>query len=151
MGFHKLLHFYHQQPKYVEVNVVLTGTLTWLLWHHIFCIFLKKPYVDAVYITTNALYFRAHQIINTFFGNLWEFSDSIPGVGGDKDEGSGQTKEEQQEQERLRQEAIKETERERRKKYKQQEEEREEIRQTIRDKVRTHVRIEKRVVLKIFH
>ena len=68
--------------------------------------------------------------------NLWEFSDSIPGVGGDKDEGSGTSKEEQQEQERLRQEAIREAEKERRLKYKKQEEEREGIRQTIRDKVR---------------
>ena len=71
-----------------------------------------------------------------FSDNLWEFSDSIPGVGGDKDEGGGTSKEEQQEQERLRQEAIREAEKERRMKYKKQEEERETIRQTIRDKVR---------------
>ena len=70
------------------------------------------------------------------FDNIWEFSDSIPGVGGDKDEGGGTSKEEQQEQERLRQEAIREAEKERRLKYKKQEEERETIRQTIRDKVR---------------
>ena len=35
-------------------------------------------------------------------------TDSIPGVGGDKEEDSGLTKEEMQEQERQRQEAIKE-------------------------------------------
>lgn len=63
-------------------------------------------------------------------------TDSIPGVGGDKEEDSGQTKEEIQENERLRQEAIKEAERDRRIKYKKQEEERENIRAGIRDKVR---------------
>ena len=63
-------------------------------------------------------------------------TDSIPGVGGDKEEDSGQTKEELQEQERMRQEAIKEAERERRIKYKKQEEERETIRAGIREKVR---------------
>ena len=65
------------------------------------------------------------------------FADSIPGVGGSKDDDSGETKEEQMEQERLRQEAIKQAERERRDKYKKQEEEREGIRQNIRDKVRS--------------
>jgi len=65
------------------------------------------------------------------FGSV---TDSIPGVGGDKEEDSGQTKEELQEQERLRQEAIKEAERERRIKYKKQEEERENIRAGIREK-----------------
>ena len=63
-------------------------------------------------------------------------ADSIPGVGGDKEEDSGLTKEEMQEQERQRQEAIKEAERERRIKYKKQEEERENIRAGIREKVR---------------
>ena len=63
-------------------------------------------------------------------------ADSIPGVGGDKDDDAGQTKEELQEQERLRQEAIKEAERDRRIKYKKQEEERETIRAGIREKVR---------------
>ena len=62
-------------------------------------------------------------------------ADSIPGVGGSKNEDEGETKEEQMEQERLRQEAIKQAERERRDKYKKQEEEREGIRQNIRDKV----------------
>ena len=63
-------------------------------------------------------------------------ADSIPGVGRDKEEDSGLTKEEMQEQERQRQEAIKEAERERRVKYKKQEEERENIRAGIREKVR---------------
>jgi len=65
------------------------------------------------------------------FGSV---TDSIPGVGGDKEEDSGLTKEEMQEQERQRQEAIKEAERERRVKYKKQEEERENIRAGIREK-----------------
>jgi len=65
------------------------------------------------------------------FGSV---TDSIPGVGGDKSDDAGTSKEEQQEQERLRQEAIREAEKERRIKYKKQEEEREDIRQTIRDK-----------------
>lgn len=65
------------------------------------------------------------------FGSV---TDSIPGVGGDKEEDSGQTKEEIQENERLRQEAIKEAERDRRIKYKKQEEDRETVRATIRDK-----------------
>ena len=73
-----------------------------------------------------------------FFSKKCEcnITDSIPGVGGDKEEDSGQTKEELQEQERMRQEAIKEAERERRIKYKKQEEERENIRAGIREKVR---------------
>ena len=67
-------------------------------------------------------------------------TDSIPGVGGDKEEDSGQTKEELQEQERMRQEAIKEAERERRIKYKKQEEDRENIRAGIREKVRIAIK-----------
>ena len=85
--------------------------------------------------------------LNNIFRKYLEISDSIPGVGGDKDEGSGQSKEEQQEQERLRQEAIREAEKERRMKYKKQEEEREEIRQTIRDKVRDTCSQYKRVMI----
>jgi len=65
------------------------------------------------------------------FGSV---TDSIPGVGGDKNEDDGMSKEEAEEQERLRQEAIRQAERERREKYKKQEEERENVRQTIRDK-----------------
>merc|ERR1711953_277341 len=57
------------------------------------------------------------------FGSV---TDSIPGVGGSKDE--------QEEQEKMRQEAIRQAERERRDKYKKQEEEREGMRQTIREK-----------------
>ena len=49
--------------------------------------------------------------------------DSIPGVGGDKEEET-LTKEELQEQEKARQAAIKEAEHERRVKYKKQEDER---------------------------
>lgn len=64
-------------------------------------------------------------------------TDSIPGVGGDKEEDSAQTKEELQEQERMRQEAIKEGERDRRIKYKKQEDDRETIRAGIREKVRS--------------
>ena len=67
------------------------------------------------------------------FGSV---TDSIPGVGGDKNEDDGMSKEEAEEQERLRQDAIRQAERERREKYKKQEEEREGVRQTIRDKVR---------------
>ena len=67
------------------------------------------------------------------FGSV---TDSIPGVGGDKNEDDGMSKEEAEEQERLRQDAIRQAERERREKYKKQEEERENVRQTIRDKVR---------------
>lgn len=70
------------------------------------------------------------------FYTLCAFTDSIPGVGGDKDEDTSQTKEEIQENERLRQEAIKEAERDRRVKYKKQEEAREDIRAGIREKVR---------------
>ena len=87
------------------------------------------------------------QAANNIFRIYLEISDSIPGVGGDKDEGSGTSKEEQQEQERLRQEAIREAEKERRCKYKKQEEEREEIRQTIRDKVRDTCSQHKRVMI----
>merc|ERR1712141_330182 len=65
------------------------------------------------------------------FGSV---TDSIPGVGGSKDEDEGMSKEEQEEQEKMRQEAIRQAERERRDKYKKQEEEREGMRQTIRDK-----------------
>lgn len=65
------------------------------------------------------------------FGSV---TDSIPGVGGSKDDDDGVSKEEQMEQERLRQEAIKQAEKERRDKYKKQEEERESLRQGIRDK-----------------
>lgn len=71
-----------------------------------------------------------------FSANLWDFSDSIPGIGGDKSDDAGTSKEEQQEQERLRQEAINQAEKERRLKYKKQDEDREGLRQTIRDKVR---------------
>eukprot|EP00090_Calanus_glacialis_P001029 TRINITY_DN10737_c0_g2_i2.p2 TRINITY_DN10737_c0_g2~~TRINITY_DN10737_c0_g2_i2.p2 ORF type:complete len:138 (+),score=78.67 TRINITY_DN10737_c0_g2_i2:57-470(+) len=59
---------------------------------------------------------------------------SVPGVGGDKEEDSGLTREEQQEQEKLRQESLKQVERERRMKYKKQDDEREVIRSSIRDK-----------------
>jgi len=59
---------------------------------------------------------------------------SVPGVGGDKKEDEGLTREELQEQERLRQEAIKQAERERRLKYRKQDEEREVIRSAIREK-----------------
>merc|ERR1711953_1162886 len=65
------------------------------------------------------------------FGSV---TDSIPGVGGSKDEDEGMSKEEQEEQEKMRQEAIRQAERERRDKYKKQEEEREGMRQTIREK-----------------
>jgi len=73
------------------------------------------------------------------FGSV---TDSIPGVGGDKEEDSGQTKEEQEEQERLRQESIRQAEKERRDKYKKQEEEREDMRQTIRDKYNIEKKID---------
>jgi len=59
---------------------------------------------------------------------------SVPGVGGDKEEDSGLTREELQEQEKLRQESLKQVERERRMKYKKQDDEREVIRSSIRDK-----------------
>jgi len=65
------------------------------------------------------------------FGSV---TDSIPGVGGSKDDDEGMSKEEQEEQEKMRQEAIRQAERERRDKYKKQEEEREGMRQTIREK-----------------
>merc|ERR1712029_1308386 len=65
------------------------------------------------------------------FGSV---TDSIPGVGGSKDEDEGMSKEEQEEQEKMRQEAIRQAEKERRDKYKKQDEEREGMRQTIRDK-----------------
>ena len=66
------------------------------------------------------------------------FTDSIPGVGGSKNDDDDVSKEDQIEQERLRQEAIKQAEKERRDKYKKQEEEREVLRQGIREKVRTN-------------
>jgi len=59
---------------------------------------------------------------------------SVPGVGDDKKDDDGMTREEQQEQEKLRQDAIKMAERQRHNKYKKQEDEREVIRQGIRDK-----------------
>jgi len=58
----------------------------------------------------------------------------VPGVGGDKEEDNGLTREELQEQEKLRQESIKQAERERRMKYKKQDDEREVIRSSIREK-----------------
>merc|ERR1712156_1300444 len=59
---------------------------------------------------------------------------SVPGVGGDKEEEPGLTREELQEQERIRQEAIKQADRERRIRYKKQDEEREVIRSSLREK-----------------
>jgi len=73
------------------------------------------------------------------FGSV---TDALPSVGGDKDEDSGQTKEEQEEQEKLRQDAIKHAEKERRDKYKKQEDEREDMRQTIRDKYKIEKKID---------
>jgi len=67
---------------------------------------------------------------------------SVPGVGDDKKEDDGMTKEEKQEQERLRLEAIKDAERKRQQKYKKQDEEREGMRGDIRNKYN----IEKKVV-----
>merc|ERR1711950_110589 len=73
------------------------------------------------------------------FGSV---TDSIPGVGGSKDEDEGMSKEEQEEQEKMRQEAIRQAERERRDKYKKQEEEREGMRQTIREKYNIEKKID---------
>lgn len=67
---------------------------------------------------------------------------SVPGVGDDKKEDDGMTKEEKQEQERLRLEAIKDAERKRQQRYKKQDEEREGMRGDIRNKYN----IEKKVV-----
>ena len=93
-------------------------------------------WVQSYFLLGTKLSFSFHTIFK--LPSFWNvcITDSIPGVGGDKDEDAGQTKEELQEQERLRQEAIKEAERERRIKYKKQEEERETIRAGIREKVR---------------
>jgi len=73
------------------------------------------------------------------FGSV---TDALPSVGGDKDEDSGQTKEEQEEQEKLRQDAIKHAEKERRDKYKKQEDGREDMRQTIRDRYKIEKKID---------
>lgn len=63
------------------------------------------------------------------------FADSIPSIGGSKDDDEGMSKEEVLEQEKMRQDAIKQAEKDRRDKYKKQEDERELTRQNIRDKV----------------